>query len=91
VLVAISTSALVTTLTAMMAYSFARFDFPGKNLIFYTILAMMMVPTMMLIIPQFLLAKRLDLLNSLTGLVLVYSAGAMALTCSCCVDYRASA
>jgi multiple sugar transport system permease protein len=76
--VAVSTSVLVTTLTAMMAYSFARFDFPGKRLIFYTMLAMMMVPTMMLIIPQFLLAKRLDLLNSLNGLILVYTAGAMA-------------
>jgi multiple sugar transport system permease protein len=39
---------------------------------------MMMVPTMMLIIPQFLLTKQLDLLNKLNGLVLVYSAGAMA-------------
>lgn len=76
--VAVATSALVTILTSMMAYSFARFDFPGKTLIFYTVLAMMMVPTMMLIIPQFLLAKRLDLLNSLNGLVLAYTAGAMA-------------
>ena len=76
--VAVATSALVTLLTSMMAYSFARFDFFGKNVLFYGLLAMMMVPTMMLIIPQFLLAKRLQLLNSLNGLVLVYSAGAMA-------------
>jgi ABC-type glycerol-3-phosphate transport system permease component len=76
--VAVATSALVTTLTAMMAYSFARFDFPGKNFLFYSVLAMMMVPTMMLIIPQFLVAKRLALLNSLNGLVLAYTAGAIA-------------
>ncbi|MGQ9851481.1 MAG: carbohydrate ABC transporter permease [Aggregatilineaceae bacterium] len=76
--VAVATSALVTTLTAMMAYAFARFDFPGKNVLFYSVLAMMMVPTMMLIIPQFLVAKRLALLNSLNGLVLVYTAGAIA-------------
>ncbi len=76
--VALATSALVTILTSMMAYSFARFEFPGKTLIFYTVLGMMMVPTMMLIIPQFLLTKRLDMLNSLNGLVLVYTAGAMA-------------
>ncbi len=76
--VAVATSALVTILTAMMAYAFARFEFFGKNLIYYIVLAMMMVPTMMLIIPQFLLAKRLDLLNSLNGLVLAYSAGSMA-------------
>jgi multiple sugar transport system permease protein len=76
--VAVATSALVTLLTSMMAYSFARFDFLGKNLIFYIVLAMMMVPTMMLIVPQFLVAKQLNLLNSLNGLVLVYSSGAMA-------------
>jgi ABC-type glycerol-3-phosphate transport system permease component len=76
--VALATSMLVTTLTAMMAYSFARFEFAGKNLLYFTVLAMMMVPTMMLIIPQFLLAKRLGMLNSLPGLVLAYTAGAMA-------------
>ncbi len=76
--VALTTAIVVTTLTAMMAYAFARFDFPGKNIIFYVVLAMMMVPNMMLIIPQFLLATRLDMLNSLNGLILVYSAGAMA-------------
>jgi len=76
--VAVATSALVTTLTAMMAYGFARFEFRGKSLLYYTVLAMMMVPTMMLIIPQFILAKNLGLLNTLHGLVLVYTSGAMA-------------
>lgn len=76
--VAVSVTALVTTLTAMMAYAFARFEFRGKNLIFYTILAMMMVPAMMFIIPQFMVARTLSLLDSLPGLVLVYTSGAMA-------------
>ncbi len=76
--VAVATSALVTTLTAMMAYAFARFEFRGKNPIYYSVLAMMMVPTMMLIIPQFMVARRLGMLDSLPGLVLVYTAGAMA-------------
>ncbi len=76
--VAVTVAALVTTLTAMMAYAFARFEFRGKNVIFYTILAMMMVPAMMLIIPQFMVARSLGLLDSLSGLVLVYTAGAMA-------------
>jgi multiple sugar transport system permease protein len=76
--VAVATSALVTTLTAMMAYAFARFEFRGKNPLYYSVLAMMMVPTMMLIIPQFIVAKKLGMLDSLPGLVLVYTAGAMA-------------
>jgi multiple sugar transport system permease protein len=76
--VAITTAILITSLATMMAYGFARFDFPGKNAIFYTVLAMMMVPSMMLIIPQFMVAKSLDLLNKLHGLVFVYTAGPLA-------------
>jgi len=38
-----------------------------------------MVPTMMLIIPQFLLAKHLHLLDSLSGLVFFYTGGTLAL------------
>ena len=76
--VAVTTACLVTTLTAMMAYAFARFEFRGKNVLYYSVLAMMMVPTMMLIIPQFIVAGKLNMLNSLPGLVLVYTAGALA-------------
>ncbi len=76
--VAVITSCLVTMLSSMMAYSFARFEFPGKKLIFYTILMMMMIPTIMLIIPQFILASRLKLINSHTGLIMVYTAGGLA-------------
>lgn len=76
--VAVATSFVVTTLAAMMAYAFARFEFVGKTLFFYGMLAMMMVPTMMLIIPQFILAKNLNLINSHAGLVLVYAAGGIA-------------
>jgi ABC-type glycerol-3-phosphate transport system permease component len=39
----------------------------------------LMVPTMMLLIPQFLLAKNLLLLNNLWGLVVFYTGGALAL------------
>lgn len=77
-LVALATTVTVVVLTAMMAYAFARFQFAGKNLLYYTMLAMMMMPAMMLIIPQFVLASRLGLLNKLSGLVVVYAAGGMA-------------
>ncbi len=78
VLVAGTTTLIVTVLTTMMAYAFARYEFRGKNLIFYSMLGMMMVPGVVLLIPQFILAKNLGLLNSLPGLILVYSAGPLA-------------
>lgn len=76
--VATATALMVTSLTTMMAYAFARYEFRGKNAIFYAMLAMMMVPGVVLIIPQFLMASQLKLLNSLPGLILVYTAGPLA-------------
>lgn len=76
--VAVSTASLVTLLATMMAYGFARYDFPGKNPLFFTMLGMLMVPGITFIIPQFMVAKTLGLLNSLPGMVLVYTAGPLA-------------
>ncbi|MDY7041289.1 MAG: carbohydrate ABC transporter permease [Chloroflexota bacterium] len=74
-LVALSTTVLELFLSSTVAYAFARFEFPGKNVLYYTLLATLMVPGMMLIIPQFMLASRLKLLDSLISLILVYTAG----------------
>ena len=63
----------------MMAFALARFDFPGKRIVFATLLLALMVPGMMLLLPQFLLARRLGLIDSLTGLVVFYVAGSLAL------------
>lgn len=72
--VALSTTALSVLFSAMLAYAFARFTFPSKEFIFYTILFTLMIPGLVLIIPQFFLAKALGLRNSLWGLVFVYVA-----------------
>ncbi|OGO17766.1 MAG: ABC transporter permease [Chloroflexi bacterium RBG_16_48_8] len=68
---------LVVLFSAMMAYAFARLEFPGKDAIFYSILLVLMIPNMVGIIPQFLLAKELGLRNSLWGLILFYVSGSI--------------
>ncbi len=75
VIVATSSTVITVILSALLAYGFARWDFPGRQFLFYTMLGTMMIPSLVLIIPQFVLAKNLNLLNSLQGLVVVYSAG----------------
>jgi len=70
--VAIATTAGTVLLASMMAYGFARFRFPGKGVLFGMVVVGLTIPTMMLIIPQFLLAKDLGLLNSLPGLIPFY-------------------
>ena len=75
---AVATTFAAVLLSSMMAYSFARFRFFGRRVLFGLLLIGLMVPGMMLLIPQFLLAKQLTLLNSLWGLVFFYTAGNLA-------------
>ena len=72
--VAIIATILTGLFSAMAAYAFARFEFPGKEFLFFLLLGVMMVPNMVAIIPQFLLMKFLNLRNSLWGLILIYTA-----------------
>ena len=76
--VAISTTFVVLLLSSMMAYAFARFDFPGKRIAFVVLLAGLMIPGIITIVPAFILAKSLNVLDSLNGLTLFYSGGAVA-------------
>lgn len=76
--VAVVSTALIVMLSSMMAYAFARLDFPGKRTLFTMIIVGLTIPTMMLIIPQFLLARDLHLLNSLPGLIPFYVGTALA-------------
>jgi multiple sugar transport system permease protein len=70
--VALVSTFLIVLLSSMMAYAFTRLDFPGRRILFALIVVGLTIPTMMLIIPQFLLARDLGLLNSLPGLVPFY-------------------
>ncbi|MGC9500245.1 carbohydrate ABC transporter permease [Streptomyces sp. WG7] len=62
----------VTLLVSLLGgYAFARFTFPGKNLLFLLTLAILMVPYATLLIPLYVLLGQLGLQNSLVGLSLV--------------------
>jgi multiple sugar transport system permease protein len=73
------TTLVSVLLSSMMAYAFARFRFPGRRPLFGLLLVGLMVPTMMLIIPQFLLARTAGLLDSFSGLIVFYVGGTLAL------------
>lgn len=56
--------------SAMAAYAFSRMEWPGRNTVFVLYLATMMVPTQVTLIPQFILIRELDWVNSYQALVL---------------------
>jgi ABC-type glycerol-3-phosphate transport system permease component len=60
----------VLAVSAPTAYAFARGRFPGRNLLFGSILALMMFPGVLTLIPSFQLVNRLGLLNSYWVMIL---------------------
>ena len=61
---------------SLAAYSFARVDFPGRETLFLVVLATLMLPGSVTLIPTFLIAHGLGLTNTFTGVVLPGFAGA---------------
>lgn len=56
--------------STMAAYVFARLKFPGNKILFFIVLSVMMVPTQIFIIPQYMTMKYLHLLDSLPALII---------------------
>ena len=71
--VTVASTAISVTLSAMLGFAFARYEFPGRRIMFGALLFTLTVPGLVLLIPQFVLARNLGLLNSLWGLVIVYA------------------
>lgn len=61
-----------TFFSAMAAYAFARLKFPGRNVIFFLYLSALMVPGIVLFIPNFVLIQQLGWLNTFQGMVAPY-------------------
>lgn len=78
-IVAVVSTALSVLISSMMAYGFARYRFAGRETMFRILLIGLVVPAMMLIIPQFIIAKFFGLIDSLGGLIVFYVAGSLAL------------
>ena len=57
-------------LNTMAGYALARLSFPGRQRIFYGLLAMMMVPSQVLLIPNYLILVNLGLLDSFGALII---------------------
>jgi ABC-type glycerol-3-phosphate transport system permease component len=68
----------VTFLGSLAAYVFARHTFPGRDFLFLAILALLMIPGVLTLIPTFLLVKDMGLLNTYWVLILPYIAGGQA-------------
>lgn len=72
--VGIVSTAITLVLGCMAAYGLARYRFPGRTVVAYATLLLRTVPLAVLAVPVFMLWSRAGLINSLSGLVLLYVA-----------------
>jgi len=72
-IVSIATTLVGIFFSCTAAYAFSRFNFPGRKEMLLGFLVTQMFPGTMMLIPLYLLISALGLLDSLMGLVLVYS------------------
>ena len=68
--VASAVTAIAVFTSAVGGYIFAKFEFPLKQPLFILILITLMIPFPVLLIPNYIIANRLGVLNSLWALIL---------------------
>lgn len=61
--VSITVTALVTISSALAGFGFARYRAPGRNFLFGIVLATMMLPQLVTLIPQYIMFSQLNILN----------------------------
>lgn len=69
---------LVLLLASMAGYAFAKKRFPGRNALFWSFLAMLMVPYHITLIPTFVILSRMDGVSTYWGLIVPTLANAQA-------------
>jgi alpha-glucoside transport system permease protein len=74
VLISIGGTILPIIVAAMAGYAFAWLDFPGRDWLFIAVIAMLVVPIQMALIPIFKLYNNLNLYDTVIGLVLFHTA-----------------
>ncbi|MBU7592510.1 carbohydrate ABC transporter permease [Metabacillus halosaccharovorans] len=80
VFVGIVSVLIIITTSALAGYSFARLRFKGKNFLYMSVVALLMIPGLLTLIPLFLLVKSFGLLDSYMGLIIAFAAGGQAFT-----------
>lgn len=73
-IVAVGTTVLCLVLSVLPAYALSRFQFRGKAALALGLFVTQMLPEAMLLVPLYALFRSLDLLNTLTGLILANAA-----------------
>jgi len=68
--VAVLTTVLSALANTLSGYALAKLDFPGRNLLFSVVIAVMLLPTTTMLVPTYVVMRDLGLVNTHWGLIL---------------------
>jgi multiple sugar transport system permease protein len=77
VILSTSTTMLVITVAVLGAYSLTRFTYPGRERIAFLVLATYLLPSVVLVLPLYLMMVKVGIANSLFSLVVAYTTFAL--------------
>ena len=80
VIVSAWTVVLTLFLGGLAGFALSRWDFRYKDVLLVTLLGLQLIPSTVNIVPYYMIMNQLGLLNTLTGLVLIYTATSIPLT-----------
>jgi arabinogalactan oligomer/maltooligosaccharide transport system permease protein len=75
--ITVATSIIGVILAATSAYAFSRYKFPGRSFGLIFLLTTQMIPAVMLLVPIYILAIKLELVGTYRGLVIAYAVTAI--------------
>ena len=75
--VTLGATILPILIASLAAYALAWIDFPGRDWVFLTVIALLLVPIQMALIPMFKLYNTFSLFDTVTGMILFHSAFAL--------------
>ena len=75
VFISVTTLVGLLAVSSVTAYVFARFQFPGKGVLYYLIISLLMIPGVLTLVPAFMLMVKLRLAGTHAALILPYIAG----------------
>jgi multiple sugar transport system permease protein len=81
---------ITVVLSTLAAYAFARMQFRGRKILFYSVLATMAFPAYTTLIPIYRILSTFGLVNTYTGIVLVYVSGFLPLATWILYNYMSS-
>lgn len=73
VIVSVSSTALQVFNACLCAYVFARIKFPGRDILFLLFLAVLMIPTQVTVVPDYIIFSRLNWLDTYWALIIPFT------------------